>query len=318
MGRPDGTRGFALLASLWLIVVVGLLLVDLGLRARPGRIAAANAVSELRARAAAEAGIQHALARLHKLQVESEGMDAVAGARRWNELPRRLADLSSVRLPDGSGYGVRVEEEGTALPLNRASGAELRRLFDAVGVGFRQADLVAQSILDWRDPDGLHRARGAEWDDHYRHLSPAVRPRNGPFQSLDELRWVRGVTREVFDRVAPFVTVHGDGRVNVNVAPRPVLQALPGMTRETVGLIENRRRVAPLRNLFELEAALSPEARAVLLREFAALSARTSFAPRQVRIVSTGHVPGSPLRVGLEALAARESGGVRLVWRRER
>lgn len=318
MARPEQPDGFALLASLWLIVVVALLLTDLGLRARPGRLAAANAIAEVRAQAAADAGIHHALARLQQLENASVGADAAEEAPRWNRLDRYLDDLTSASLPDGSTYEVGVEDEGRALPLNLASLGELRRLFEAAGIGFRDADLVAQSILDWRDPDGLHRTRGAEWEDHYRHRSPAVRPRNGPFESLEELRWVHGVTREILARVTPYLTVHGDGRVNLNLAPRPVLESLRGLTREAVHLIVSRRRFAPIRNLFELEAALSPESRAVMLDEFAALSARASFAPRQVRIVSVGHVPGAPLSVGLEALAVREGGSVRLVWKRAR
>ena len=48
--------------------------------------------------------------------------------------------------------------------------------------------------------------------------------------SLSELRLVRGVTPELFyDKLREYITVHGDGRININTAPEKVLDAAVGI-----------------------------------------------------------------------------------------
>jgi hypothetical protein len=52
---------------------------------------------------------------------------------------------------------------------------------------------IANSILDWIDPDDEPRSNGAE-NSYYQGLSPAYRCKNGPLDSLEELLLVKGVT----------------------------------------------------------------------------------------------------------------------------
>ena len=39
-----------------------------------------------------------------------------------------------------------------------------------------------------------------------------------------------GMTPEIYAQASPYLTTHGNGQVNLNTAPVPVLRALPGMT----------------------------------------------------------------------------------------
>ncbi len=55
---------------------------------------------------------------------------------------------------------------------------------------------IADAILDWLDDDDSPREFGVERS-HYRELSPAYQPRNGPLTALDELLMVHGVTPEL-------------------------------------------------------------------------------------------------------------------------
>ena len=43
---------------------------------------------------------------------------------------------------------------------------------------------------------------------------------------IDELLLVRGFTPAILERLRPFVTLYGDGQVNINTASRTVLRAL--------------------------------------------------------------------------------------------
>ncbi|HLJ93245.1 MAG TPA: type II secretion system protein GspK, partial [Gemmataceae bacterium] len=55
---------------------------------------------------------------------------------------------------------------------------------------------VANSILDWLDPDDDTRTNGAE-SDYYGGLNPGYRAKNGPLDSLEELLLVKGVTPQL-------------------------------------------------------------------------------------------------------------------------
>ena len=51
---------------------------------------------------------------------------------------------------------------------------------------------------------------------------------------------MRGVTREIYDKIRPFVTVTSSGKVNINTAPKEVLTALSaGTIAAEVGAIDN-------------------------------------------------------------------------------
>ena len=58
-------------------------------------------------------------------------------------------------------------------------------------------DTVIDSILDWRDSNRDHRLNGAE-EDYYRGLDPPYSCKDGPFDVVEELLLVRGVTPELF------------------------------------------------------------------------------------------------------------------------
>jgi type II secretory pathway component PulK len=55
---------------------------------------------------------------------------------------------------------------------------------------------IANSILDWLDPDDEPRTNGAE-SDYYSGLNPPYRAKNGPLDTLEELLLVKGVTPQL-------------------------------------------------------------------------------------------------------------------------
>ncbi len=320
-----GERGFALVAALWLVAAASFVLAAGAAESRPERHLAANARESVRAGAAARAGVARALAWLRARQRDGDE-EPDRGPAGEDDLSLLLAGerdrapgLDTARLGDTGSFRVRLRDLGARLPLNTADVGELRRLMQATGASFAESTRAAQSIADWRDPDGLHRPQGAEWDDHYRHLEPPIRPRNGPFPSLEELRRVRGVDADRFRRVAPYLTVRSDGPVNVNTAPEPVLEALAGVDRVAVAVLLRRRRLGrPVRSLEELAALLPSAAEARLRRRWASLSRTLSFEPERIVVRSVGRAEGSPARAVVEALAVLQRDGVELGWRVQR
>lgn len=234
-----------------------------------------------------------------------------AGVDPW----QGITPIAETPVPGGF-YRVDLRDAGSALNLNRCTEDELRRLLQALRIDAGLADRVAQAAMDWRDLDGMRRARGAEADDYLR-AGASVLPRNAPFTSVGELRHVRGVTDRAFRRMEPFLTVTGTGSVNLATAPREVLLALPGIGEEAATAILRRRRAgAPLGSVMEIAGDLSFSARALFIREMPQLLARTSVETREMVVRAEGWAQGGRIRAREEALAVRSGTAVFVVGRR--
>jgi general secretion pathway protein K len=105
---------------------------------------------------------------------------------------------------------ISVQDEGGKINLNQASEALLAALFDSVGVDPSRAQSLADAIADFRDADNLPRPRGAE-EAEYRTAGLAWGPKNAPFEAVEELQQVLGMTREIYERVAPDLTIYSLG-----------------------------------------------------------------------------------------------------------
>lgn len=118
-------------------------------------------------------------------------------------------------------------DESARISLNESDELLLTTLFLAAETGVRkeEAKEIAQAIIDWRDADSNPLAEGAE-SSYYEGLSKPYSAPNRPFQSVEELSMVRGITPEIFAKVKPFITVYSGGRVNFNTASQTALKAL--------------------------------------------------------------------------------------------
>ncbi len=103
-----------------------------------------------------------------------------------------------------------------------------------LGYDEESAEIMADSILDWRDDNDVHRANGAE-DDYYEGLARPYPCKDAPFDAIDELLYVRGVTRDAYygDGEYPglrdvFTTAHSSSRINPTAVPQAVEIALCG------------------------------------------------------------------------------------------
>jgi general secretion pathway protein K len=123
-----------------------------------------------------------------------------------------------------------LSEEGSWRSAHRRVLRNL--LIGHFGLSEARAETVLLSLKDWMDrdeePSGT---RGAE-SAYYRRREAPWTCRNAPFRSLAELRLVRGVSDRLYSGsekspgLRKLATVHGDGVININTAPEPVLAAL--------------------------------------------------------------------------------------------
>lgn len=82
-------------------------------------------------------------------------------------------------------------DEGSKLNLNTATLEMLQAL------PLDNMALVAGAILDWRDTDSDIRADGGAEEETYLRMTPPYRCKNGKFETVEELKWVQGVTTKL-------------------------------------------------------------------------------------------------------------------------
>lgn len=97
------------------------------------------------------------------------------------------------------------------------------RLLDELGLPRSLVD----TLVDWLDADAnVTLPDGAE-DGEYLNRTPPYRSANRPLASVSELLLIKGYTREVYDKLRPFVSaINANTTINVNTAPKEVLLAL--------------------------------------------------------------------------------------------
>jgi general secretion pathway protein K len=314
---PQRRSGFALMAALWLVVIIGVTGYELSVRSRVRRLAVANSLEKVAADAAADAALETVRATLenrlaHPLDSRTRSL-ADATFDPWSDLALMRTD--TLRLGDERATA-RFYDAGTRLQLNRVTEADIRRLLIAIPLDAGSADRLAQRIMDWRDADTFRRSRGMERDDYLR-VGARTLPADADFGRVEELRDVDGVTAEVYERIAPYFTVSGSGQVNLNSASRAVLSSLPGLGDEAVSFIlrAQQNRVS-LRSLEEITQRLSGGARSAIVDAGADLTQRVTFETREVVVEAQGWLDGSPLRSRGEAVYVRGGDALFTTWRR--
>jgi general secretion pathway protein K len=146
---------------------------------------------------------------------------------------------------------------------NRAAIDQLLRLIELLN--HRQPEKpipydIVPSLIDWTDADEhvtclpfvKNHNLGAE-SDYYTTLSPPYKAANSPFDSIDQLLLVKGVPPAAFKTLQPFLTIYGDGQININTAPLPVLESMSEkMDPALAKLIIERRNIKPFQSIEEL------------------------------------------------------------------
>jgi general secretion pathway protein K len=205
----------------------------------------------------AEAGIYYALGKMMTAQTgETAGLQALGPQTRENSGDLWLGDQRPHRLelPDGTAE-VRIGDEGGKINLNKASEGLLQNFFAALGLSETQVRVMVDSLQDWRSSGSYPRLYGAK-SAYYLSLDPPYVAKNGKFETVEELAWVRGFEASpLIPRLSRYLTVQDTKTgINLNTAPLEVLLAL-GFTREAAQTIMAARQAMPLQNFQEIPQA---------------------------------------------------------------
>lgn len=189
---------------------------------------------------------------------------------------------------DGAAIKVSIQDELGRIDLNHADGPLLVSLFQSAGLDASSSSRLVDKILDWRDPTSAKRLNGAK-DRDYQTAGLSQRPRNGPFQSVDELQLVMDMTEQVFQLVEPAVTVHsGRQFIDPQFAPREALMALPSMTADAVASVMAARTNE---RAGVIQPSVSLKGRAFSIRTEITWSNRATVAGSVIRITENALQP---------------------------
>ncbi len=224
--RRDNEKGIALLVTLLILVLIVALVHEVFRIGAQSAQSGAYGRDSIRCILLAEGGTGAARIAL-RIDAQDNQYDTL------DEIWSRAA--LPITLGDGEVL-VTIEDEERKINLNQImlpNGnapddrrlAVFQRLLDILGID----QAVADAVVDWMDNDENPRVGGAE-SSYYLGLPNPYRSKNDLFDTIGELRLVRGVTDEVFEKLRPFVTVSSSGRVNINTAPKEVLMALSAGT----------------------------------------------------------------------------------------
>ncbi len=203
--RERREEGIALIAVLWTLVLLSIIAAALSLETRGSARVARNMADTAAARAAADAGVQRAI------------LDLVSSPNASDT--RKFRADGTIYVWRFAGCSVRLsdQDERGKIDLNQAPEALLTTLIESVGVDRGKAQSLADAIADYRDPDSLRRLSGAEEAD-YRAAGLAWGPKNAPFQAIEELQQVIGMSPKLYVRLASFLTLFSIGVINPALA----------------------------------------------------------------------------------------------------
>jgi general secretion pathway protein K len=259
-----GSRGVVLVVLLWVLAIVSLMTLSFTKSIRIEFNAARNNRDKVTAHYLARTGMAESIFRL----LRRTAMPPLPQTVDMALLPPDDLDLGLVvsEYPQGK-VTTRILDENGKINLNFTTEEVYRRLLAAIGVEKQRADVIIDSILDWVDADKNNRLNGAE-DDYYLSLNPPYRAKNGPFDTVEELLLVQGVTPEIFYGVkvkdeqgrileryglVNYVTVYTFSiQINLNSAPLPVLMAIPDMEPQFAQTLYERRLVKPFMTMAEV------------------------------------------------------------------
>jgi general secretion pathway protein K len=221
-----GRRGIALISVLWVLVLLSLIAASFSRTTRTEVEFARNLVDNAKAEALADAAVYRAII----------GVSEPLESDKW------LANGTAYELSfPGGEVTVTIQDEVGKIDLNEGQDSLLQGLFTLAGVESIVSWGLVDSIVDFRDTDDLTEAKGAE-DKDYEAAGLPHGAKDAPFESVEELRQVMGMTYDIYEKVAPLLTVHSKRPgFNPNYAPREVLLALPGVGDEKVDAFMDER-----------------------------------------------------------------------------
>jgi general secretion pathway protein K len=274
----NSRSGIVLVAVLLLIAVLAVIIVEFNYESRIRLHLADNYRRATQALNCAEAGIAISMAALRK-------SDNLLADYKLRPL---LFGQTQIPFDDGS-CTISITDESGKIDINAFKTSENRimrqrveqmlRLIDLLNQQYEQDSPISYSLVPaifvWVDFDDdvtvlpfVQKENSGAENSYYQNLADPYSCKNTPFDMLSELLLVKGMTEEIFHGRAgdeekglgpiqgmqQFLTIYGDGRININEAPATVIQSLSDrISRRLANNIAEQRKVEPYQSVDQLQ-----------------------------------------------------------------
>ncbi|MDB4349757.1 general secretion pathway protein GspK [Omnitrophica bacterium] len=227
-------KGGILILSLWSICLLTTFAVVLSYGVRQKLTLVKRLDDRDKLRFIADAGVKKAIIELKTITGSDDDLDS-----NWT---MAMSAFKEITVGDGKARYAIIDEE-RKINIKTAKRPTLQRLFQIVlNLDEMESQKIAASIIDWRDEDSmLTIPLGSAEDSDYRSLRYPYEAKDAEFELIDELLLVKGVTADIFEQIKDYVTIYGEGKVNVNTASKEILLTL-GLENSVANMICLYRR----------------------------------------------------------------------------
>ena len=206
--RPRNESGIALISVLWVLLLLSALAATTLYIARTNAVLTHRTLQIAQAQAAADAAIVDTVAKLSDDQIN-----------------RRTA-ANGFSEPDNMQVSVSVAYESGRIDVNTVDDQLLLAFLQSQGLTPDTAAILLDELRDWQDTDSVPRDHGAEIAD-YQARGLKISPRNGPLESIEELRQIPSWRAQHLDCWMDSLTVYtGLPGINIGKATPKALAAL--------------------------------------------------------------------------------------------
>jgi type II secretory pathway component PulK len=185
--RSGCSRGAVMIVTLWIVLGIAALVLIFARSVTVELFASVNQVAALQADAVAKGALQYVIAQL-------DGTDGTPPDP--GQIPCEAVSVGAgyfwILRPPGdteTGYCFGPVDEASKVNINSATEDMLMNLPNMTSD-------IAASIVDWRSPPAAAASEGAE-SDYYLSLADPYTCKNSPFETIDELLLVEGVTPQL-------------------------------------------------------------------------------------------------------------------------
>lgn len=219
IGKYKTNRGLALVIALWMLALLTIMVSGYTATMRTETKLTSQFYRSSISRNYAEAGVWLAINELLK-----------------TELNRNITGDGATKLIEyhQGSIEVSIQDEAGKIDLNTGRVELLRGLLVNTGISDARSIELLHAILDWRDRDDTTRAAGAE-DRDYASAGYDYGAKDGAFNSIEELRLVKGMDEDIFQKMLPSLTIFSQQPgINPEFASRETLMTLPNITEAIV------------------------------------------------------------------------------------
>jgi general secretion pathway protein K len=328
-----GDDGIALVSVLWILVLLTAIAGEFAYSMRTEVNITRNFKEATQAHYIAHSGVIRSVVEMLRnteITKNQEYADDVTEGHLW----RVNAPIAPQRFGTGE-FSVHIDNAAGLIDLNTASAKLLGLMVNTLDIGDLEKAVIVDSILDWRDSDDFHRLHGAE-NSYYQSLPNPYDCKNAAFDTVEELLLVKGVRPELFyNNLKSIVTIAPvsnpkpgakgrpssggvpatGGRININAAPRQLLEALPQISSQQVQTLIDYRIDRDFISMAEIRDLIGADT-------FSAIAPYITLAlSPYYTIRAEGLVTGSPVKQIIQAMVQIDEalpGGYKIVGWQDR